>query len=522
MCCAALRSFRAGFPYLPLSHAMSAAEAEPTATAAAAAAAGTLSRSDLEEQLAKTPHLTLVSDLAGHHDRAWSAAWNPRQALLATCSTDKDVRLFNYSSSSRRGGGDSGEESLRFVLRETIPTGHKRTVRQVAWSPSGRTLATASFDSTVGIWQPLDSFDDSVTAGGGGAVDVSGEASNSSATVWDCIGTLEGHESECKSVAFNRNGSLLASCSRDKSVWIWEVQPDGDFECLSVLMEHTQDVKCVTWHPKEDILASASYDDAIRLYQDDPSDDWFSYAVLTGHTSTVWSIKFSPCGNYLASASDDQSVRIWTRLTEEQATEQGLRIDGKMPGRKGEKWVCTNILRGWWTRTVYSVDWTEAPEGSGASGSLGRIAAGGGDGRICVFEVVSPGGHERNLLMTSQHGISHISLLHCPPLLKTAPTAPSLKPTATLIASIADAHGVSDLNSLAFGPVDVSGKSSGMTMADFPDAPQGGDDDGERFEEIQDDEGGSGGTSSSPTTTRFNHLLASTGDDGSLKVWRLP
>lgn len=442
----------------------------------------------VHETLEKLPQLELVAELPPHLDRAWSASWNPRQNLLATCSTDKDVRLYSYSttpsSSSAVLQNGSGEPSAKatFALRETVPTGHKRTVRQVSWSPSGRTLATASFDSTVGIWQALESME-------GGTVDVSGEISGQSGagadTVWDCIGTLEGHESECKSVAFNRNGTLLASCSRDKSVWIWEVQPDGDFECLSVLMEHTQDVKSVAWHPKEDILASGSYDDQIRLYQDDPSDDWYSYTVLSGHTSTVWSVVFSPCGDYLASGSDDETVRIWRRLNEEQASERGLKVDGKMPGKKGEKWICTNILKGWWTRTVYHVDWSQGKEGT-----LGRLAACAGDGRICIFEILPP----------SVEG--------------------SLTPIANVVATVADAHGVSDVNSLSFGPTDLSGKSSGLRMEDFPDAPPPGDEDQEdsRFEELDEN----GESKAAPAGVRWNHLIASTGDDGSVKVWQLP
>lgn len=165
--------------------------------------------------------LELVADLPGHTDSAWQVAFNPTRSLLASCSTDRTVRLYQYHLEP--------DHAPRVEYLKTISTQHKKSVRSISWAPSGKTLATGSFDSSVAVWEEVDpdADDDGGEEGvyrpnGGGEAGPSGVAEGGGEKEWECVTTLEGHESECKSVAFSSDGALLASCSRDKSVWVWE------------------------------------------------------------------------------------------------------------------------------------------------------------------------------------------------------------------------------------------------------------------------------------------------------------
>jgi WD40 repeat protein len=231
-----------------------------------------------------------------HDGPIWQLAWRPGAEEFASVGRDRVIRV-----------ASAADGTPRLELAE----GHTRTIRGVDFAPTGRLLAACSFDGTVSVWTMMST---------------TGPQNNAAKA--RCITSLEGHENEVKGVAFHPAGRILATCGRDRTIWLWKVlsptAPDEhvisrggegsndldyledlEFECLAILNEHTQDVKGVMWSPwHAGEFCSVSYDETARIWtQMDLEDDgeWATRQVIDlPSLGTVWCAAYAPpLGDFL-------------------------------------------------------------------------------------------------------------------------------------------------------------------------------------------------------------------------------
>ena len=157
----------------------------------------------------------------------------------------------------------------------------KGAVNGITFSPDGARIAVAT---TIGIWlYDAETFKEEAL--------------------------LIGHPGRVKSVAFSKDGEMLASGGEgeDRTVQLWNATTN---EHLRTLTGHTEKVSSVAFSPDGKTLASASWDETVRLWNTETGEH---LRTLSGHTGLVDSIAFSPDGSTIASNSGyrDETVRLW-------------------------------------------------------------------------------------------------------------------------------------------------------------------------------------------------------------------
>ena len=220
--------------------------------------------------------------LNSHKSIIWCIDIHPDKKHIATSSSDKTIQIHRIISCNE----------IKTICQ--ISGRHDRTIRKVSFNNEGNMLAAASFDGTSSIYTFPNLSD----------------LSN-----YNFLTTLKGHENEVKSISWSINDDYIATCSRDKTIWIWQRDSESnEFDCNTILEGHTQDIKEVKFHNKDNsILYSSSYDNTVKIWMlSEVEEDWLCIKTLTDHINTVWSI--SLCNDNLFTVGEDKYFCIYNNF----------------------------------------------------------------------------------------------------------------------------------------------------------------------------------------------------------------
>lgn len=246
---------------------------------------------------------SLLRSFSGHDAEVEHLVFGPNGDWLASASDDGSVRLWQ----------------LQPPLQQTLAA-HNDAVHGLAFSLDGKQLFSFAVDQSIKVWQQNgdNAFDPSPAASHASHISHHGLAVSPDRQLVAKIhfqnrvqigrmnGTIVqnielGHMGD---VAFSPDGQQLVMGGRDRTVQIWQRQPDDQFALVETLAGHDAAISAIATSP--DLIASGAEDHSIYLWRDGQR-----VATLDGHTAEISALAFSPDGEWIASGAADNTIRLW-------------------------------------------------------------------------------------------------------------------------------------------------------------------------------------------------------------------